>query len=94
MAEFRQIARKMLFPAAWSIPRIVFHVSQDRVHPLEVRILTIGVSCNGIHRFVLMEDQNMSKLFHPQTMSNSPQEKVEGEYLKTGFKVFFSNNQS
>lgn len=36
----------------------------------------------------------MSKLFHPQTMFISPQEKVEGEYLKTGFKVFFSNNQS
>ena len=41
IAKFRQIARKMLFPDRMvrSMDRIL-HVSQDRVHPPEVRVLT------------------------------------------------------
>ena len=41
IAEFRQIAGKMLFPDRMVRPMDrILHVSQDRVHPPEVRVLT------------------------------------------------------
>ncbi len=40
-AEFRQIAGKMLFPDCMVRPMDrILHVSQDRVHPPEVQVLT------------------------------------------------------